>query len=238
MLEKYIALFKAHERAIIIVLVLSFGAHMYGRWIDLESSKKDAQVVALTQTVAQDKQSAASLAISSAQAQAAFQTTLDAINKQNTALEASMASDWGRLAQQQKVDKALPLPAVAQRIEALVPAVGAQGIATTTDGVVMSDDASHSVLNVLEQVPVLQTELAGETQLAKNDADALGKCQVLAADQTNQIAAASKESADLVAKDKADVAAEKIKTKKAFVKGLKFGFVAGFAAGAWLVHAL
>src|SRR5271166_3519040 len=237
MLEKYLASFRAHERAIIIAVILGFGAHMYGRWIDLQSSKDNAKVAALTAVIAQDKVSVQNLAISAAQAQAAYQTTLDAITKQNSALEASVAQMAANLSRQQAVDKQMALPAVAQRIEVLVPAtVG--GVTATTAGVFMTDTASHGVLDVLEQVPVLKDQLKSETQVAQNNQAALDSASVVIVDKTAQVAGLNKSLIDQQAHEAASVAAEKVKTKKAFFKGLKYGFVAGFAAGAYIIHAL
>jgi hypothetical protein len=236
MLEKYLALFKAHERAIIVVLVLGFGAHMYGRWIDLESSQKDAQVAVLTQTVAQDKQSVASLAISTAQAQSQYQMALDAATKANAQLSASLAQETAILTKNRAVDATLPLPQLGQRLQVLVPA--ATGVTATSNGLSLDSNSSVAIVQQLEQVPVLVDELKNETQIAANDKSALDAAGTVITDRTAQIAGLNKSLTDQQAHEVAAVAAEKAKTKKAFVKGLKFGFVAGFAAGAWLVHAL
>jgi hypothetical protein len=236
MLEKYLALFRAHERAIIIVLVLGFGAHMYGRWIDLESSKKDAQVAALTQTVAQDKQSVANLALQTSQARAAYQTTLDAITKQNASLAQANAQEAALLTKNRVVDATLPLPQLGQRLQVLVPT--ATGVTATSSGLALDSTSSVAVVQTLEQVPVLQTELANETQVAGNKDLVITSLQTINTDQSKQIASLNKSVVDLDAKDKADVAAEKAKTKKAFVRGFKWGLGLGFAAGAYVVHAL
>ncbi len=237
MLEKYLTWFKAHERTIVIVLVLGFGAHMYGRWIDLEGSKANAQVAALTQTVAQDKATVQQLALSASTAQATYQTTLDAITKQNVALEASVAQESTILAQRQAQDKQLPLPELAKRMEVLVPAAQG-GITATTSGIALSNSAAYGVANVLEQVPTLTSQLASETQVAQNNADLVNKSQAVNADLTKEVGALNTQIGDQSKQCKAEVAAEKVKTKKAFIKGLKAGFVVGFAAGAYIVHAL
>lgn len=237
MLEKYLTWFKAHERAIVIVLVLGFGAHMYGRWIDLQSAQKDAKVVALTAVVEQDKQTVQQMAQNAATAQQQYQVTLDAITKQNVALEASVAQESIILAQRQGIDKQLNLPAVGQRMEVLVPAaVG--GITTTTSGIALNDNASHSVLNVLEQVPVLTSQLASETQVAQNNADLANKSDAVNISLTAEVGGLNKTLTDQSAQCVAEVAAEKVKTKKAWRNGFKWGFAAGFAAGAYIVHIL
>jgi hypothetical protein len=57
-------------------------------------------------------------------------------------------------------------------------------------------------------------------------------------DKTAQITSLNKSVVDITAQGKAEVAAEKVKTKKAFIKGLKYGFGIGFFAGAYIMHAL
>lgn len=237
MLEKYLTWFKAHERAIIIVVVLGFGAHMYGRWIDLQSSKKEAQVAALTQAVAQDKANVASLALQASQAQAAYQTTLDAITKQNASLSAAVQADAALLAKNQAVDKGLALPDVAKRIEVLSPGA-AGGITATSNGLTLNDTASHSVVDTLENVPALKSQVDAESQMAFNSNMALGKANDALNACTSEVGALNKSMIDQQAHEAAAVAAEKINTKKAWRSGFKWGFGLGFAAGAYIVHAL
>ena len=226
-----------HERIVIVALVLVAGVFLGNKWLNYASAQKDAKVAALTLVVNQDKQTVANLALQAAQAQATYQTTLDAITKQNVALEASVAQESTILAQRQATDKALALPAVAQRIEILVP-VAVGGITATTSGIVMNDTAAHATLNVLEQVPTLASQLASETQVAQNNADLVTKSQAVNADLNKEVAALNMQIGDQTKQCKAEVASEKAKTKKAFIKGLKYGFVAGFAAGAYIMHAL
>jgi hypothetical protein len=235
--QKELTWLQKHERIMIVALVLMVGTFLGNKWLNYEGAQKDAKVEALTLVVNQDKQTVANLALQAAQAQATYQTTLDAITKENSLLAQANAQELASLAQRQVVDKTLPLPAVAQRIEVLVP--GAQGgIAATTAGVVMNDTASHSVLTTLEEVPVLNDELKNETQIAQNNANLVSQGQIVNNDLTKQVGALNNELSDAGKQCKAEVAAEKVKTKKAFIKGLKYGFMAGFAAGAYILHAL
>jgi hypothetical protein len=236
-LEKYLLAFKHHERLLIVLAVLAFGSFGVSRWLNYDSAMKDAKVVALTQVVAQDKQNVSNLALAASTAQAAYQATLDAITKQNVALESSVAQESTILAQRQATDRQLPLPELAQRMEVLVPAAQG-GITATTSGVVLSNTAAYGVANTLEQVPVLQSQLASETQVAKNNESLVTKSQAVNADLTNEIDGLNKSVVDITAQGKAEVAAEKVKTKKAFIKGLKYGFGIGFLAGAYIMHAL
>ena len=226
-----------HERIVIVALVLIAGVFLGNKYLNYDGARKDAQVATLTAIVQQDKVSVQNLALQAAQAQATYQTTLDAITKENQALASANAQELASLAQRQTTDRALPLPAVASRIEVLVP--GAQGgITATTAGVVMNDTASHSVLTTLEEVPVLQDELKNETQVAVNTKSALDAASTVISDKTAQVAGLNKSLTDQQAHEAAAVAAEKLKTKKAWKNGFKWGFGLGFAAGAYIVHAL
>lgn len=224
-----------HERVVIVALVLLVGGFLGNKALNYDASLKDAKVAALTQVVSQDKQNAAALALASATAQQQYQVVLDTVSKQNIALEASVAQMTAGLKAQQTADRALPLPAVAQRIEVLVPAAQG-GITANTAGVVMNDAASHSVLMTLEEVPVLTDELKNETQVAANNQSALASANTVIVDKTNQIAGLNKSLTDQQAHEVAAVAAEKVKTKKAWRSGFKWGFGLGFAAGAYIMH--
>ena len=236
-LEKYLLAFKHHERLLIVLAVLAFGTFGVSKALNYESAQKDAKVAALTLVVNQDKQNVANLALQAVQAQAAYQTTLDAITKENQALASANAQELASLAQRQTTDRALPLPAVAQRIEVLVPAAQG-GITATTAGVVMNDTASHSVLTTLEEVPVLQDELKNETQVAVNTKSALDAASTVISDKTAQVAGLNKSLTDQQAHEVAAVAAEKLKAKKAWRSGFKWGFAAGAALVGVLTHGL
>jgi hypothetical protein len=234
-IQKELSWLQRHERIVIVALVLVAGVFLGNKLLNYESAQKDAKVAALTLVVNQDKQTVANLALQASTAQAAYQTTLDAITKENQALASANAQELASLAQRQTADRALPLPAVASRIEVLVP--GAQGgITATTAGVVMNDTASHSVLTTLEEVPVLQDELKNETQVAVNTKSALDAASTVISDKTAQVAGLNKSLTDQQAHEAAAVAAEKLKTKKAWRSGFKWGFATGFAAGAFIMH--
>jgi len=226
-----------HETIVIVAIVLMAGTFLGNKWLNYEGAQKDAKVAALTAIVAEDKQTVANLALQAAQAQATYQTTLDAITKQNASLAQANAQELAVLTKNQTVDKTLPLPDLAKRIETLAP--GAQdGITATTNGLVMSDTASRSVASTLEQVPVLEDELKNETQVAANNKSALDAASTVIVDKTAQIGGLNKELTDQQAHEKAVIAADNVKIKKAWRSGFKWGFGLGFAAGAYVGHAL
>jgi len=225
-----------HERVVIVTLVLVVILALGNKWLNYESAQKDAKVVALTQVVTQDKQTVSVIAQQAAQAQIQYQATLDAITKQNIALQASVAQESTILAQRQNVDKGLALPAVAQRIEVLVP-VAQGGVTATTSGVVLNSSATYGVVNVLEQVPVLQDQLSKETQVAQNNGVLLNGANVVTGDLTKEVGALNMELGDKTKQCAAEVAAEKVKTKKAWVNGFRWGVITGFFGGIFTGHA-
>ena len=235
MLENYLLWFKHHERLLIILAVLIFSYSGVSRWLNYDAAQKDAKVAALTAVVEQDKQTVANLALQAATAQTAYQTTLDAITKQNIALSASIARQGAILAQSQAKDRQMPLPELGQRMEALVPAAKG-GITATSNGLALDNTASHSIANELEKVPVLTDQVAKETQVAQNNADVASKAQKVNVDLTAQVNAMAVEGADAAKQCKAEVSAEKVKTKKAFVRGFKWGAIVGFIGGIWTGH--
>ena len=85
---------------------------------------------------------------------------------------------------------------------------------------------------------MLQDELKNETQVAVNTKSALDAASTVISDKTAQVAGLNKSLTDQQAHEVAAVAAEKLKTKKAWRSGFKWGFGLGFAAGAYIVHAL
>lgn len=238
MLEKYLALFKAHERTIIIVLVLSFGAHMYGRWIDLNAAKKDAQVAALTQKVSQDETANANLAITASQTSAQFKAALDSATKANALLSARLQADKAFLANNRQTDVGLDMPALASRMQQLTPDAAAADISAENNGLTLTSVGAHAVVAQLEAVPVLTDQLSASTAQLKLDLTALGNASTALNSCQGQVAGLKQTNTDLQAKDTADIAAGKANAKKQFKRGFKWGFAAGAALVGVLTHGI
>lgn len=236
-LEAYITWFKAHERTILVAAVLAFGVHLSGGVLNYLGRHDDAKVQALTSQVSQDAATVRSMSLAASQANEQYQTALTQLSAQNAQLAKALQQDQALLATNRKTDAGMDMPALAVRINTLVPAT-AGGITPSASGLELTAPASHAVTDQLEAVPILQDQLKTETQVAQNN-DTLRLAAGKANDSlTAEVGALGKQLTDAGAQCKAEVAAEKVKTKKAFIKGLKYGFVAGFAAGAYLIHAL
>ena len=234
--EKWIALIKAHERLLIVLLVLAFGYHAYGSWLDYDSARKDAQVAALTQKVSQDAADNNNLAISASLAASQFQTALDSANKQNAALAASLQRDDALLANNRRTDASLDLPALAVRIQQITPGTQPGSIDVENNRLTMADPAAHAIASQLEAVPVLTNELLAANSTVQADQLALGKSSTALTACTDQVGGLQKTLVDQQAHETAAVAAEKTKTKKAWRSGFKWGFVAGAAVVGFVMH--
>ena len=236
MLERYLLWFKAHERLLIVLLVLGFGYHAYGSWLDYDSARKDAQVAVLTQKVSQDAVDNKNLAITASTAAAQFQAALDSATKQNAALAASLQRDDALLANNRRTDASLDLPALAVRIQQITPGTQPGSIDVENNRLTMADPAAHAIASQLEAVPVLTNELLAANSTVAADQLALGKSSMALTACTDQVGGLQKSLTDQQAHETAAVAAEKTKAKKAWRSGFKWGFGLGFAAGAWVMH--
>jgi len=204
--------------------------------MDVQSAKKDDQVVALTATVEQDKQNVAGLANSALQAQEQLKTALSTLQGQKIAQAKAVQQQSTILAQNQAADKTDTAAELASRIGTLVPDAKS-GITTTTYGVLLNPTASYSVTSALEEVPVLTQELSYDQQVLKDDTDALAVSTKVNADLLAQIAGMKSEEVAQQKQAAAELSAEKLKTKKAFRKGFKIGAVVGFIGGLFVPHA-
>ena len=238
MLSSYITFFKAHERLIVIVLALGFGTHLYSKYLDNQATKKDAQLVVLTQTLDQAKAQAATAALQTDSAAAAYQKALDTVQAENLALLAANARSQAVLNKQQTADRTtLALPEVVTRWSQLVP-LKPNDLAQTAAGTVVSESGVRQTVATLESVPVLTSQLADETKIAANDTSLLAQQTTVTTALQTQVGALNVELADSAKQCTAQVAVEKVKTKKAFMHGLKLGALGGFIGGLFLGHAI
>lgn len=236
-LTSYITFLKAHERLLIVAAVLFFGVHLVDGGFKALVNHDNAKVQVIATQVSKDQSSVRTDANTALQANVALQSALTQAQTQNALLAKALQQASASLASVRTTDSTLGLPALGDRMVTLVPSASG-GVTSTSDGLTLRPPAALAVVQQLEAVPVLQEQLKDETQVAANDANALGKCQDLVTDQKVQIGDLKKETIDLVTKDKTDVAAEKVKTKRAFWRGFKYGFITGFGVGAYIVHGL
>jgi hypothetical protein len=142
----------------------------------------------------------------------ALQSQLSALSAQLSAQTAALQS---KLATQLKTDQTLTSAAAATRLG---------GTPVDASTVELPLTTARADIAQLDTLPVVQAELDGETKLAATQSDLITSLHTEISDQTKACAA---QVADL-----------KVKSKRSFLRGLKYGFVAGFVAGAFVVHSL
>ena len=113
----------------------------------------------------------------------------------------------------------------------LVPNSQISDVTVGSTGLTLDAAISHLTVSQLETVPALQGELKDETQIAAADQTALtaASTAVVACQADN--AALKTTVADQDKKFTAEVQDAKVREKKAFRKGFKWGAVAGFIGG-------
>lgn len=130
------------------------------------------------------------------------------MSSQNASLQAVLSAKL-------KGDQTLTSSAAATRL-------GGSVIDATT--VQLPLDTARADIAQLDTLPVVEAELTAETKLADTQGTLITALNTQIVDQTKACAA---QVADL-----------KVKNRRSFLRGLKYGFLAGFVAGAYVVHAL
>lgn len=224
-----------HERLVLATLFLAAAMFLGNKYIDTSASKASAQAQIATQQAVSAQKSAEQAATTAAQTAAAYQTIVDALQKQNAALAQAVTQRDAILGQQQTAIKTAPLPVVAQQWQTAIG--GENDIIASTNGLTVTDDGARRTLTMLVALPVVEANLADETKTAQNlqtEIDAAGKSS---AAKDAQISALSAEIVADNAQCKAEVAALKAQARKSKVRWFKIGFVTGFVAGLWGGHA-
>ena len=229
---------KAHERLVMLALVLAVGSFGISKYFDVDAARKDARVVAAEQIVANDQKNSAAQALATAQMQSQYTALVQALATQNAALEASMAQrNTGLVAQQHKDSFATMAEAVG-RWQALVPAANFDGAPVTdTNGIAVNLVNARATIIELEKVPVLIQNLADETTLAGNYKVEVQKADGLVNDQKTQITGLNIQLTDQAKSCTLQIAAVKADSRKKQMSWFKRGFLAGFLTGIFAGHA-
>ena len=216
-------LVKAHERIIIIGILALTGWHFYSKGIDAWSSHETGKAQVAAAVVQTDD-----TATKAVQAQlSALQVTVAA---QTASILKQVALRNQTTVEQQAVDKTLAPPALAQRWQSLLHIMSGIDPATGQQFAVTQEVASMTVVQ-LEEVSTLTANVASlQTELNNEQLVNVSQAQVIS-DLSTEFTDEKKSHVD-------DVNAEKAKTKKAFVKGFKFGAIVGFVGGLFLGHSL
>jgi hypothetical protein len=207
---------KAHERIVIVFLVLAVGLWLGNKWLD--NSAADTKTKLTIALQAKDE-----AALQAAQAANQYQMTIDALTKQNAALAGAVASRQVILEQKQEAIKTQPLPEVVAEWQRLIGGAGdiVQRI-DGTSGASISEDGARRTTSMLEAVPVLTASLADTNKIVANQKEELAKADTLVGSLNQQITANGVAS-------KAEIAAVKAAARKSKRNWFVAGFISGIA---------
>ena len=225
--------FRIHERLIIAVLVIALCGYGLTRYWDASAARAEAQASYAAQQLAEAKTNAAVLASQTAQVAQQYQAIIATLSAQNNALAASVAQRNTVLVKQQTSNAVLPLPDLITRWNTLA------GTSVTVNGTtaVVSVQDSVRTVNLIEQVPVLQNNLADETKIAQNTGQELASANLLTGKLNDQVNSLQTE---ITADDKAckaQVATVKAVSRRSKLRYFGWGYVAGFISGVFAGHA-
>ena len=222
--QSWIKLVEAHEK-LIIVSILAFAAfHFYSRGIDYldRRDSKTAQVAAVVVKTDDTKSKADAATL------AALQKT---VVQQQMLIAQQIVKQKQQTQAQQQTDATLPLPDLGARLALIAQLTPADVNSTQVPGsLVVSQTGALKVTQELETIPELQAENTALNTELTNDNTIIAK-------QTTLIGDLNTELADEKKSHVADVAAQKVKTRHAFLRGLKIGFGIGFITGIFGAHA-
>jgi len=224
---------KAHERLIMLALVLAVGTFGLGKFYDVEAARKDAKYAAAEQIAVNDQKNNAALALQTAQVTQQYQALVQVLAAQNASLNASIAQRTASGTAQRATDANLPTVGVAVRWNEVAGTL----VSASGDIIVVSNTDAHKTLDMIEQVPVLVQNLADETKIAGNYLAEVQKSDLLTTDLNSQITGLNTQLTDQNRACTAQVAAVKAEGHRNSVKWFERGFGLGFLAGIFTGHA-
>jgi hypothetical protein len=222
--QSWETLIKAHEK-LIIVAILAFAAfHFYSRGIDY-LDRRDSKVAQTAATVVKvddttTKADTATLA--------ALQKTVAA---QQMLLAQQIVQQKAATQTQQATDATLPLPDLGARLALIAQLTPADVNSAQVPGsLVVSAPGALKITQQLETIPSLEVQNAALNTELTNDNTIIAKQTLVITDLNTELTDEKKSHV-------ADVNAQKVKTKHAFIRGLKIGFGIGFIGGLFTGHA-
>jgi hypothetical protein len=222
------------ERVVIVSLVLLVTTYGLGRYFDARVAATEARATQAEQTLtaekAQDTQNAAQVNQVTQQYTAMIHTLTD----QNKALTASLGARQSALVSQKATDTHLTPTELSSRLGSLGN-TPAGGVSVEQTGILLTQPAAVAVVQTLEEVPVLTSNLADQTTISSNFQAELVKANEVILDQTKQISGLNLTLTGETDTCKAQVAALTAKARRAKLRYFWVGVVAGFI-GRSVIH--
>jgi hypothetical protein len=214
-----------HERLVLAViggLVLWFGVGKIDTLIQNHdhAALQQAQVVAAVQ---QEKNQA--LAAQVAEQAAEYKALADKVNAQNAALEQANVNLANALIKQQHTDAGLPPTELVARLNTLVPNANAS---ITNGQTTLPQSGTVAVVQQLEQVPVLTTQLQNKGTELDNAQKLLGTSQGQVTTLTEQVTGLQVKAVDDAKVCAAQIAVVRADARKSKRRWFYAGVVVGF----------
>jgi hypothetical protein len=227
MLDKYITFFKAHERVLIVALVLVFGAHCFIHWVDASAKTANTKASIAIEQQANVDAATKALAAQSAAAQAQFAQQLQAEQSQIATLMVAITQrDAAAKTQIAKVTApTTPTQAIVDlSTEYTLPVA----VTLTPDGAdVPTQDLQLFTATKIEDVTA-QADLKSTQDMLTGSQGALSTCDDTVNTLHDQIA---QDAVDLKAHDNAsalELKKAKDDARKGKLKWFWYGLVTGF----------
>lgn len=227
-----------HERLILIVLGLVLTGWLGTKWIShLETV--DQQKAAVTQQQLTDQKTAdAQLAAQVQQTDTQLKDLAAQVMQQNAQLASAITQRNTALVTQQTADQNMTNPQVAQRWQQVVPNVAPNSVTATQTGVDVTQEAARATVANLEQIPVLQKNVADLQTENDNITKQLDVSSTLNSQMATQVGGLNLQIRDQEIACKTQVTALNAAARKSKLKWFAAGFVSGFVSGVWVTHAL
>ena len=224
LVKHWVTFVKGHEK-LVMILVFAFLSYHFAMKGFTAWENHDKRVSAIAQQKV-DTDTANNKALAEELAQLRVE-----IAAKNAQLEAKIAVNKQKVIVQQKIDANLPLPDLSKRWETLL-VLSEGSITPKPDGTItVTTDAAHATVNELEKVPQL-TEQVIDTQAE------LQGCNTLSAKKDDAITGLKGQLADEQTARKDDQKLAKVQQRKAWLRGFKWGAVAGFIGGVFIGHGI
>jgi hypothetical protein len=224
-----------HEKLVMVALVLGFSVFVAQKAYDYLAAKDalnaDKTAAVLAQQVADNKQ----LMQQTQTATQQYTATLQTLQAQNAQLQQSIQQQNATLAAQQRAISSMSVQQVSQGIQVATNAP--QGSVVTGNGTVtVQEDTAKQILAKLDEIPVLESKLASETQMESNTSTELVKAQAVIVDQTKQIDGLNTEIKDDKTTYTTEINNLKAQSRKSKLKWFGAGFITGFVSGIFVSH--
>lgn len=223
-----------HERILITVLVLGASLFIGDKFLNLSAARDERAATAAAATLTAQQTTNNQLAAQIAQTVADYKTLVVQLTQQNAQLTANQSQRTIVLQQQVKTDATLPLPDLGNRWAGLAN-IGTSDITATTAGITVTPQGALSTVTQLEQVPVLQQNLADQKTETANLNTELGASNALTGQLQTQVTNLNTTIVDKDKSCKADITAAKAEARKGKLKAFAYGFVAGVVSTVVLI---